>query len=139
MNTSLIGRAVQSVNAPVRQLAHLLLERDGPYAQAFENLILALIVLSLVSVGLETLSGFPAWVKLVLKIGEIVIVAVFSFEYLLRIVAANHLRQLNVITHCRRNHDLAAFVIVGHHSGDVRNVPAVVFQVQATGTDDPTR
>src|SRR5258707_3301879 len=88
LNTSLVGRAVQSVNAPLRQLAQLLLERDGPYAQAFENLILALIVLSLVSVGLETLSGLPAWATRVLKIGEIVVVAVFSFEYLLRIVAA---------------------------------------------------
>jgi sigma-B regulation protein RsbU (phosphoserine phosphatase) len=88
MNTSLVGRAAQSVNAPVRQLAHLLLEHDGRYAHAFENLILALIVLSLVSVGLETLSGLPVWATLVLKIGEIVIVAVFSFEYLLRIVAA---------------------------------------------------
>ena len=88
MNTSLVGRAAQSVNAPVRQLAYLLLERDGRYAQAFENLILALIVLSLVSVGLETLSGLPAWATLALKIGEIVIVAVFSFEYVLRVVAA---------------------------------------------------
>ncbi len=85
---TVLGRTVQSVNAPVRQLAQLLLERDGPYAQAFENLILALIVLSLVSVGLETLSGLPAWATRVLKIGEIVVVAVFSFEYLLRIVAA---------------------------------------------------
>src|ERR1700729_1287932 len=88
MNMSLVGRAARSVNAPVQQLAHQLLEHDGRYAHAFENLILALIVLSLVSVGLETLSGLPAWATLVLKIGEIVIVAVFSFEYLLRIVAA---------------------------------------------------
>ena len=88
MNMSLVGRAAESVSAPVRQLAHLLLERDGPYAHAFENLILALIVISLVSVGLETLSGLPAWVTPVLRIGEIVVVAVFSFEYLLRIVSA---------------------------------------------------
>ena len=88
MNTSLAGRAVQSVSAPVRQLAHQLLERDGPHARAFENLILALIVLSLVSVGLESLSGLPAWVTPVLKVGEIIVVAVFTFEYLLRLVAA---------------------------------------------------
>jgi len=43
MNMSLAGRAVQSISAPVRQLAHQLLERDGPHARAFENLILALI------------------------------------------------------------------------------------------------
>jgi len=90
MNMSLVGRGVQTFGASLRQLAQLLLERDGAYAQAFENLILALIVLSLVSVGLETLSGLPAWATMVLKVGEIVIVAVFSFEYLLRIVAAPH-------------------------------------------------
>ena len=61
MTLSLVGRTVQSASAPVRQLAQLLLERDGPYAHAFENLILALIVLSLVSVGLESLAGLPAW------------------------------------------------------------------------------
>src|SRR5260370_4450317 len=83
-----VGETGQSVKGPVGQLAELLVERDGPYAQAFENLMLALIVLSLVSVGLETLSGLPAWATRVLKIGEIVVVAVFSFEYLLRIVAA---------------------------------------------------
>jgi serine phosphatase RsbU (regulator of sigma subunit) len=88
MNMSLVGRAAQSVSAPVRQLAQLLIERDGPYAQAFENLIFALIVLSVVSIGLETLSGLPAWATLALKVGEIIVVAVFSFEYLLRIVAA---------------------------------------------------
>src|SRR5260370_6744926 len=85
---TVLGRTVQSVNAPVRQLAQRLLEGDGPYGKVLENLIFALIVLSLVSVGLETLSGLAAWATPVLKIGEIVVVAVFSFEYLLRIVAA---------------------------------------------------
>jgi sigma-B regulation protein RsbU (phosphoserine phosphatase) len=88
MSMPLVGRARDSVSEPVRRLAHLLLERDGPYAHAFENLILALIVISLVSVGLESMSGLPAWVASILKVGEIVVVAVFSFEYLLRIVAA---------------------------------------------------
>jgi serine phosphatase RsbU (regulator of sigma subunit) len=87
-STSLAGRAVNSVGAPIRQLAHLLLERDGPYAHAFENLILALIVLSLVSVGLESLSGLPAWVAPLLKVGEVGVVGIFTFEYVLRLVAA---------------------------------------------------
>jgi hypothetical protein len=85
VSATLVARAVQSVNAPVRQLAHQLLDHNGRYGHAFENLILALIVLSLISVGLETLSGLPAWASQVLKVGEIIIVAVFSFEYLLRI------------------------------------------------------
>ena len=72
MNTSL--GAVQSVNAPFRQLAQLLLERDGPYAHAFENP-------SSVDCGKPVSVGLPLRtarrVTPVLKIGEIVVVAVF--------------------------------------------------------------
>ena len=80
--------ADRSPIAWVRRLANLLFERDGPYARAFENLIFALIVLSIVSVGLEATSGLPGWVSSTLRVTEIVVVAVFSFEYVLRIVAA---------------------------------------------------
>ena len=88
MSAVLARRAADSVTAPVRALADVLLERDGRYARAFENLILTLIVLSVVSVGLEALSGLPGWASEALRISEIVIVAIFSFEYLLRIIAA---------------------------------------------------
>ena len=88
MNTAPERRGIGAIGASVRSLADLLLERDGPYARAFENLILALIVFSVVSVGLEATSGLPAWAAAALHATEIIIVAVFTFEYLLRIVAA---------------------------------------------------
>ena len=81
-------RATQAVTAPVRGLAQLLLLRRGPYARAFENLILALIVLSVASIGVEAIPGLPDWATRALRVEEIIVVAVFSFEYLLRIVAA---------------------------------------------------
>jgi serine phosphatase RsbU (regulator of sigma subunit) len=75
------------VRARVQRLAALLLG-DGPYARAFENLILGLIVLSVVSVGVEAIPRLPAWARPVLRVEEIVVVIVFSFEYLLRLAAA---------------------------------------------------
>ena len=79
---------VAALTAPVRRLAQLLIIRRGPYASAFENLILALIVLSIASIGLEEIPGLPVWATRALRIEEIIVVALFSFEYLLRIVAA---------------------------------------------------
>jgi hypothetical protein len=77
-----------SPTSGVRALAALLLEPGGRYARAFETLILALIMLSVATVGLEAIPGLPAWAARTLYWGEIVVVAVFSFEYLLRIAAS---------------------------------------------------
>jgi sigma-B regulation protein RsbU (phosphoserine phosphatase) len=76
------------LNLSVRVIADRLVGSDGPYARAFENLILALIVISVLSVILEATTDLPVWAIELLRIGEIVIVAVFSFEYTLRLVAA---------------------------------------------------
>src|SRR5712672_2324884 len=84
---TLLGMA-NSASDAVHGFAELLLERDGPYARAFENLILALIVLSVASVGVEAVPGLPAWSMRALHLGEIVVVGIFSLEYLLRIVVA---------------------------------------------------
>jgi serine phosphatase RsbU (regulator of sigma subunit) len=81
-------RAARAVSAAVRRLAVLLLEGHGPYARAFENTILALIVFSIASIGVEAIQGLPAWATRALSIAEVVVVAFFSFEYVLRIVAA---------------------------------------------------
>jgi serine phosphatase RsbU (regulator of sigma subunit) len=81
-------RAVRRLPVGVRELAALLLEPRGAYAHAFEDLILALIVLSVASVGVEAIPGLPDGVVRALRWSEILIVAVFSLEYLLRIVAA---------------------------------------------------
>ena len=72
----------------LRAWAQCLVGEEGPYARAFENLILVLIVVSVMSVALEATEALPRWAAEVLRIAEIVIVAVFSFEYLMRIVAA---------------------------------------------------
>jgi sigma-B regulation protein RsbU (phosphoserine phosphatase) len=88
MSTAPAPRATQAMTAPVRGLAELLLLRRGPHARAFENLILALIVLSVASIGVEAIPALPDWAMRALRVEEIIVVAVFSLEYLLRIVAA---------------------------------------------------
>lgn len=81
-------QGLRSAHAAVHRLAASLVEGDGRYARAFESLILLLIVVSVASVGLEATSGLPPWAVNTLRLVEIVVVAVFSIEYLLRIVAA---------------------------------------------------
>ena len=83
-----LRRAVAAPRAWVHALADLLLVSRGPYARAFENLILGLIIFSVASIGVESIPGLPEWVLQALHVAEIVTVAVFSFEYLLRIIGA---------------------------------------------------
>jgi len=78
------------VSAKIRGFAQLLTESRGPYARAFENLIVALIIFSVASIGVESIPGLPDWVMRTLHVAEIVVVAIFSFEYLLRIIAARN-------------------------------------------------
>jgi voltage-gated potassium channel len=54
----------------------------------FELFTLFLIVLSAVSVGLETLPDLPAWTTRAFLAEETIIVGVFTVEYVLRIAAA---------------------------------------------------
>lgn len=84
------ARLLAGLGTRVRAFAQMLLENRGAYARAFENLILALIVLSVASIGLESIPGLPGWAVQALRASEIVIVTVFTFEYLLRIVAARN-------------------------------------------------
>jgi phosphoserine phosphatase RsbU/P len=72
----------------LQKRAQLLLRPDRRFGRAFENLILALIVLSVASVILEATPGLPAWARRAFRVEEIVVVSVFSLEYLLRLVAA---------------------------------------------------
>ena len=81
-------RALDALTAPVRNLAALLLLRPGRWSRAFENLIAALIVVSVASIGIGAIPELPEWALVALHIEEIVVVVFFSFEYLLRIVAA---------------------------------------------------
>lgn len=88
MNVVPAGGAEKSGTSRMRALAASLLIHDGVYARAFDNLILALIVVSVISVGLESFPGLPAWAMRALWIEEILVVSVFSFEYLLRLATA---------------------------------------------------
>ncbi len=92
MNEAPVLRAVRSATAAIHLLAERLLRPDGRYGRAFDSLILALIVLSVMSVVLETSPGLPAWARRAFHVEEIVVVSVFSFEYLLRLVAAKQKR-----------------------------------------------
>jgi sigma-B regulation protein RsbU (phosphoserine phosphatase) len=81
-------RNTRSVATALQERAQLLLLPDRRFGRAFENFILALIIVSVASVILEATAGLPGWAKRALHIEEIVVVSVFSFEYLLRLVAA---------------------------------------------------
>ena len=83
-------RWANAVRAKVRGLAQLLVEGRGPYARAFENIILALVIFSIASIGVESIPGLPQWATRALHVAEIIVVAIFTFEYLLRIGAARN-------------------------------------------------
>src|SRR5215469_9589504 len=85
-----IRQVAALVSAKIRGFAQLLIESRGRYARAFENLIVALIIFSVASIGVESIPGLPDWVMRTLHVGEIVTVAIFTFEYLLRIIAARN-------------------------------------------------
>jgi sigma-B regulation protein RsbU (phosphoserine phosphatase) len=61
---------------------------DGVNGRRFDQLILGLIVLSIVSIGVESIPGLPPWARQALRIEEFIVVTVFSVEYLLRLAAA---------------------------------------------------
>src|SRR5580692_1981459 len=88
MNMSSPLAAIQSAREAVRVRAERWLAPDGLFGRWFENLILALIVLSVASVILDETPGLPEWAKRAFHVEEIVVVAVFTFEYLLRLTAA---------------------------------------------------
>jgi sigma-B regulation protein RsbU (phosphoserine phosphatase) len=83
-----VGRVLGWASAKVHAFADLLLVSRGPYARAFDNLILGLIIFSVASIGVESIPDLPQWTVQLLRVTEIIVVAVFSFEYLLRIIAA---------------------------------------------------
>jgi sigma-B regulation protein RsbU (phosphoserine phosphatase) len=70
-----------------------LMRSESRFGRAFENLILALIVLSVTSVIVEATPGLPAWARHAFRIEEFVVITVFSLEYLLRLIAASNVRK----------------------------------------------
>ena len=74
----------------LRALAASLVDPGGRYAGPFETFILALVALSVASIVLEAIPNLPVWAVRTLWFGEIFVVAVFSLEYLLRLLVARH-------------------------------------------------
>ncbi|TWU37228.1 ion transporter [Novipirellula artificiosorum] len=59
-------------------------ESDTPSGKAFDFAIQGLIVLSLVTFSIETMPGLsPSWVK-ILRVFEVITVAIFTVEYVIR-------------------------------------------------------
>jgi serine phosphatase RsbU (regulator of sigma subunit) len=85
-----VPRLVKLCGTKLRAFARSLVEGRGPWARAFENLILALIIVSVASIGVAEIPGLPDGALRALRASEIVIVAIFSFEYLLRLIAAGN-------------------------------------------------
>lgn len=55
-----------------------------------ELTLLGIVALAAILMGLETLPGLPSWASQILLVAEIVIVAIFTAEYLLRIATAHN-------------------------------------------------
>ena len=64
-------------------------ENGDILSKIFDDAIMALILLSLLSVVLESFAGIRARFETVFRISEIVVVSVFTVEYLLRIWTAD--------------------------------------------------
>jgi len=74
--------------APETSAIKRLLDPATRVGHAFELFTLFLIVLSAISIGLETLPDLPTWSTHAFVIEEGIIVGVFTVEYLLRVAAA---------------------------------------------------
>ena len=88
VSTTEAARPSTGAASPLHRLACSLLASDGRYAHGFENFILGLILFSVASVAVEPLPGLPLWAHRLLYVGELIVVAVFSAEYVLRVVTA---------------------------------------------------
>jgi voltage-gated potassium channel len=67
---------------------HLRLALDGAHptlGRAVELALIAVIVVSVIAMGIETLNGLPGWAQTVLWLLEICVVTLFALEYVLRV------------------------------------------------------
>lgn len=76
------------VRGPLR-LKRIVEQTDTPLGRAFDLTAQTLIVLSLVGFAVETLPNVPGWLLPILRVGEVVIVLLFTAEYLLRLWVAD--------------------------------------------------
>ena len=65
-------------------------ENDTRAGRIFDLFIQSLIVLSLLSFSVETLPNLSEPIKNILDTLEVIVVAIFTVEYLLRLLVADH-------------------------------------------------
>lgn len=70
-----------------RRLHAVIFGTDTPAGRAFDMALIALILLSVVVVTLDTITGLPAWVYEALRVLEWALTVVFTLEYVLRLSA----------------------------------------------------
>ncbi len=79
----------QTVKITLRQRVALALDgKDPVLGRAVTFFILGLITLSIVSFTVETIPGLPDWFREALRIEEMIVLACFCVEYLLRLWSA---------------------------------------------------
>ncbi|RAI00677.1 ion transporter [Acuticoccus sediminis] len=71
-----------------RRIQAILDGYDPVFGRAVAFAIQALIIISVVSIAVETMKGIPAWLHRALIIEEWIVIALFSVEYVLRVYAA---------------------------------------------------
>jgi len=70
-----------------RALYHVIFESDTVAGRAFDAALIALILVSVAAVSVETVAGLPAAVYHTLHVGEWALTLLFTLEYALRLVA----------------------------------------------------
>lgn len=87
-STCLLSSETAWIERDPMRLRTIVERNDTPAGRVFDLVIQALIVLSLVAFSVETLPNLPRGVQHSLGIFEVLVVAVFTAEYLLRLIVA---------------------------------------------------
>lgn len=76
-----------------RRTLEALVKGDDPrFGRSFDLFICILIVISVIALTIESMPGLPPWLYTALQIEEAIVVAVFTFEYFVRLMAADRPR-----------------------------------------------
>jgi hypothetical protein len=108
---------------------HLRLALDGQHprlGRMVELALLALVVVSALGMGVETLSGLPDWAYAALGVLETVVIVAFALEYVLRLAVAE--RPWRYVTSFYGVIDLLSFLpsLIGFfHAGSVLDARAL--------------
>lgn len=76
-----------------RRTLEALVKGDDPrFGRSFDLFICILIVISVIALTIESMPGLPSWLYTALQIEEAIVVAFFTFEYFVRLMAADRPR-----------------------------------------------